>query len=123
MKRQEELAGIKDKMQQIMSIRYLEHADKKVLVGMGTIGINAGARDVLHALTAAFYNQEITDVMLKQDGYLDMPNYEPVVVVEIEGEKTTYVHMDAEKAAKVVNDHVVGGSPVAEYTLENASKS
>lgn len=124
MKRQEELLGIQDKMKSVMSIRTAEHADKKVFVGMGTVGINAGARDVLHALTDAFYNKEILDVRLQQDGYLDMPGYEPVVVIEMPNkEKVTYVHVSAEKIAKIVDEHIIGGKPVAEYTLENASKS
>ena len=94
--------------------------DYRVVVGMATCGIAAGARPVLNRLveeTAAHdYNCVVT-----QTGCIGMCIYEPIVeVFGKDGEHTTYVHVDPEKAARILEEHVQKGHVVDEYTVDAA---
>ena len=86
---------------------------------MATCGIAAGARPVLNAFVDGVNKEGLTDkVTVTQTGCIGICQYEPVVEVYEEGkEKVTYVKLDAEKAAEIVEKHLKGGSVVAEYTI------
>ena len=85
---------------------------------MATCGIAAGARPVLKAITEEIAKRNIKHVTVSQTGCIGMCQYEPIVEVFEPGkEKVTYVLMTAEKAAKVVNEHLANGKPVVEYTV------
>lgn len=121
MKSLEELAAIRDKMKQTVETRMAAHDATRVAVGMATCGIAAGARDVLNAFTEEVAKSGLHGVLVTQMGCIGLCAYEPVVEVFREGEeKVTYVKMTPEKAARVVAEHLVGGTPVAEYTIASA---
>ena len=85
---------------------------------MATCGIAAGARPVLSALLSELEKRNVKHVTVTQTGCIGMCQYEPIVEVFEPGkEKVTYVLMTPEKAVKVVNEHLVNGKPVAEYTV------
>ena len=118
MKSLQELAAIRDKMKQTVSTREAAHDSTRVVVGMATCGIAAGARPVLNAFTEEVAKEGLHDVLVTQTGCIGICQYEPVVEVTVAGqEKVTYVKMTAEKAARVVSEHIVGGKPVTEYTI------
>ncbi len=119
MKSIEELLAIKQKAQAQIAARDAEGNDgTRVVVGMATCGIAAGARPVLKALTEEIAKRDIKHVSVTQTGCIGMCQYEPIVEVFEPGkEKVTYVKMTAEKAAKVVTEHLVNGNPVIEYTV------
>ena len=119
MKSLEELLAIKEKAQAQMSARDAEGKDGvRVVVGMATCGIAAGARPVLSALLSELEKRNVKHVTVTQTGCIGMCQYEPIVEVFEPGkEKVTYVLMTPEKAVKVVNEHIVNGKPVAEYTV------
>ena len=118
MKSLEELAAIRDKMKQTVNTREAAHDSTRVVVGMATCGIAAGARPVLAAFTEEIAKRGLHNVAVTQTGCIGICQYEPVVeVFDADGSKTTYVKMTAEKAAKVVTDHLVNGSVVSEYTI------
>ena len=119
MKSLEELLAIKEKAQAQMSARDAEGNDGiRVVVGMATCGIAEGARPVLKAITDEIAKRNIKNVAVSQTGCIGMCQYEPIVEVFEPGkEKVTYVQMTAEKAVKVITEHVVNGKPVAEYTV------
>lgn len=118
MKSLAELQAIRDKAKQNMQIREESDAVKRVVVGMATCGIAAGARPVLNAFVDEVAKRHLTDVSVTQTGCIGICQYEPVVEVMINGqEKVTYVKMTPEKVARVVNDHLVNGNPVVEYTI------
>ena len=123
MKTLAELAAIKEKMQSKVCIRRGE-GPTKIVVGMATCGIAAGARDVLHAFVEDISAQGLTDsVTVTQTGCIGLCEKEPVVEVYESGqEKVTYVEMTAEKAKRVVEEHIKGGKVVAEYTIDKADK-
>ncbi|MBE6801905.1 MAG: (2Fe-2S) ferredoxin domain-containing protein [Ruminococcaceae bacterium] len=119
MKSLEELLAIKQKAQAQIAARDADGNDgTRVVVGMATCGIAAGARPVLKALTDEIAKREVKHVSVTQTGCIGMCQYEPIVEVFEPGkEKVTYVKMTAEKVAKVVNEHLVNGNPVVEYTV------
>ena len=118
MKSLAELQAIRDKAKAAVNIREASEAKTRVLVGMATCGIAAGARPVLSAIVEEVAKRELGDIMVTQTGCIGICQYEPVVeVVDADGSKTTYVKMTAEKALRVVNDHLVNGNVVAEYTI------
>ena len=118
MKSLAELAAIREKMQNKVNIR--EGANStRVVVGMATCGIAAGARPVLNAfveeITKAGLNEKVT---VTQTGCIGICQYEPVVEIFEEGkDKVTYVKLTAEKAAEIVEKHLKGGKIVDEYTI------
>ena len=119
MKSLEELLAIKEKAQAQIAARDAEGNDGiRVVVGMATCGIAAGARPVLKALTEEVEKRNVKNVAIAQTGCIGMCQYEPIVEVYEPGkEKVTYVQMTAEKAVKVVTDHLVNGEVVAAYTV------
>ena len=118
MKSLAELAAIREKMQSKVALREGE-ASLRVVVGMATCGIAAGARPVLNAFVDGVNQAKLTDkVMVTQTGCIGICQYEPVVEVFEEGkEKVTYVKLDAQKAAEIVEKHLKGGNVVTEYTI------
>lgn len=121
MKSLEELAAIRDKMKQTVETREAAHDATRVTVGMGTSGIAAGARGVLNAFAGEVTKSGLHGVLVTQSGSIGLAGFEPVVeVVRAGAEKVTYVKMTPEKAARVVAEHLANGTPVAEYTIENA---
>jgi len=118
MKSLEELMAIKAKMQDKVSVR-TSSGDIRIVVGMATYGIAAGARPVLNAFVEGVSESGLTEkVQVTQTGCIGICQYEPVVeVYEKDKEKVTYVKMTADKAKEVVEKHIKGGQPVTEYTI------
>ena len=101
-----------------VNVRENSEAKTRVLVGMATCGIAAGARPVLTAISDEVNKRELHDVLVTQTGCIGICQYEPVVEVLVPGqEKVTYVKMTPEKAVRVVNDHLVNGNVVTEFTI------
>ena len=118
MKSLAELQAIRDKARASVNIRENAEAETRVMVGMATCGIAAGARPVLNAFVEEVAKRGLRDTMVTQTGCIGICQYEPVVEVITPGkEKVTYVKMTAEKALRVVNDHLVNGNVVSEYTI------
>ena len=123
MKTLAELAAIREKMQNKVTIREGE-GQTRIVVGMATCGIAAGARPVLNAFVEEVSAAGLTDsVTVTQTGCIGICQYEPVVeIFEAGKDKVTYVKMTAEKAKKVVEEHIKGGKVVSEYTIDMAEK-
>lgn len=123
MKSLAELAAIKAKMQDKVVIREGEGA-VRVVVGMATCGIAAGARPVLSAFVEGVANKGLTSkVTVTQTGCIGICQYEPVVEIYEDGkEKVTYVKLDAAKAKRIVEEHLAGGNVVSEYTIGEYKK-
>ncbi|MEA5051445.1 MAG: (2Fe-2S) ferredoxin domain-containing protein [Oscillospiraceae bacterium] len=118
MKSLEELAAIKEKMKNQVAIRE-GSAKMRVVVGMATCGIAAGARPVLNAFVEEVNKEHLVDkVQVTQTGCIGICQYEPVVeVFGDDGSKVTYVKMTADKAKRVVAEHLIKGNIVKEYTI------
>lgn len=118
MKSLEELAALREQMKNKVAMRQDNSAATRVVVGMATCGIAAGARPVLNAFVEEVAKRGLQDVMVTQTGCIGICQYEPVVEVYMPGQaKTTYVKMTPDKVKRVVQQHLKGGNPVAEYTI------
>ena len=118
MKSLAELQAIKNKMKDKVVLRE-GSGDVRVVVGMATCGIAAGARPVLNALVEEVNSNGLTDkVTVTQTGCVGLCQLEPIVeVYEAGKEKITYVKMTPDKAKEVVEKHLKGGNVVTEYTV------
>ena len=121
MKSLAELAAIREKMKDKIVLRE-GSSTTRVVVGMATCGIAAGARPVLNAFVDGVNKEGLaSDVVVSQTGCIGICQYEPVVEVYKAGEeKVTYVKMTVEKAEKVLKEHIKGGKVVTEYTITAA---
>ena len=118
MKSLEELMAIRDKAKASMTDRESTGDGIRVVVGMATCGIAAGARPVLNALVEEVAKRNLKNVTVAQTGCIGMCQYEPIVEVFESGkEKVTYVKMTAEKVPEIVANHLVNGNPVVDYTV------
>lgn len=114
----EELKALRDSMKP--SIGTADHSpdEIRVVVGMATCGIAAGAGPVYNELTKELAKRNLKNIAVVQTGCIGICQYEPVVEVYMPGEKkVTYVKMAPEMVAKVVSDHLVNHKPVSEYTI------
>lgn len=117
MKSLEELAAIRKKTLEKVDIRK-QNADKRVVVGMATCGIAAGARPVLQAFVDEVAKRSLNDVVVSQTGCIGVCRLEPIVEVITPGEdKVTYVKVSPDMVSRIVTEHVVNGKPVTEYTI------
>ena len=113
-----ELEAIKKKVLDNVNLRQEREEGVRVVVGMSTCGIAAGARPVMTAFLEEANKRNLSNVVIEQTGCIGMCALEPIVEVYVPGkEKVTYVKMTADKVAKIVSDHIVNGAPVIEYTV------
>jgi NADP-reducing hydrogenase subunit HndB len=117
MKSLAELAAIREKMKDKIVLREGTN-DIRIVVGMATCGIAAGARPVLNAFVEGVSKEGLSgQVTVSQTGCIGICQFEPVVEIYQPGkEKVTYVKMTPEKAEKVLAEHIKGGKVIAEYT-------
>ncbi len=117
MKSLAELAKIREETKAKMALREKEGA-VRVVVGMATCGIAAGARPVLNTFVEEVSNEGLTGkVSVEQTGCIGICQYEPVVEIFDGDQKTTYVKMTSDKAKRVVAEHLRNGNVVKEYTI------
>ena len=120
MKSLAELAEIRNKMKDKVVLRE-GTGEIRIVVGMATCGIAAGARPVLNTIVEEVSKQGLTQkATVSQTGCIGICQYEPVVeVYEAGKEKITYVKMTPEKAVRVVEEHIKNGKPIAEFTMKD----
>ncbi|MBQ2325396.1 MAG: (2Fe-2S) ferredoxin domain-containing protein [Clostridia bacterium] len=120
MKTLAELAQIREKMKDKVGIREGVNG-VRIVVGMATCGIAAGARPVLNTLVEEVSKEGLSSTAtVTQTGCIGICQYEPVVeVFEAGKEKVTYVKVTPDMAKRIVAEHIKGGKPVAEYTIGN----
>lgn len=117
-----DIKAIREKMQSEIILR--DNADSttetRIVVGMATCGISAGARPVYNALLEEVAKRQLGHVKVTRTGCLGMCKLEPIVEVFVPGkEKVTYVQINEEKAKKIVVDHIVNGKIINEYLISN----
>ena len=122
MKSLAELQALRDQMKNKIGIRHDSDTNIRIVVGMATCGIAAGARPVLQAFTEEVAKRNLTHVSVQQTGCIGICQYEPVVEVYTpDQEKVTYVKVTPEMVPTIVTNHIVNGTPVTEYTIGASS--
>lgn len=120
MKSLAELAAIREKALKDITLRQ-SNDGYKVVVGMATCGIAAGARSVMNAVVEELKKRNINNATVTMTGCIGVCRLEPIIdVIAPNGDKTTYVNMTPEKALQVVSEHIVNGQPVLQYAIGNA---
>lgn len=122
MKSLDELKKLRDE-----SLKNMEMRDTgkeiRIVVGMATCGIAAGARPVLSSLVEEVAKRNLKNVQVVQTGCIGMCVYEPIVEVYApDKEKVTYIHIDEEKAKRIIAEHIVNGKVINEYTIGAVEK-
>lgn len=117
MKSLDELKKLREEAIKNVEMRNSEK-DIRVVVGMATCGISAGARPVLTALVEEIAKRNLNNVQVVQTGCIGMCTYEPIVEVYTPGkEKVTYININTDKAKRIVLEHLVNDNIVREYTI------
>lgn len=118
MKTLEELKAIREKTLSQVRLRKDDTTKARVVVGMATCGIAAGARPVMMAFLEELKKRGMDNVSVTQTGCVGMCKFEPMVDVYMTGEdKTTYVNVTPEMVGKIVLEHLANGKPVTEYVI------
>ncbi|MBQ8503247.1 MAG: (2Fe-2S) ferredoxin domain-containing protein [Clostridia bacterium] len=118
MKTLEELMALRDAAKANLTTREDSSEVTRIVVGMATCGIAAGARPIMAKFVDEIAKRNLQNVTVAQTGCIGMCQYEPIAEVLVPGkEKVTYVQLTEEKVAKIIVDHVVNGKPVVEYTI------
>ena len=118
MKSLEELKAIREKMKRQMDLRENDENSIRVVVGMATCGIAAGARPVMTAFLDEINRRGLTNVTVSQTGCIGVCQLEPVAEVFMPGEeKVTYVRLRPEMVPAIVEQHLVNHNVVQDYTI------
>ncbi len=119
MKSLAELEEIKKKAQADMAAR--SEGGKRIVVGMATCGIAAGARPVMAALVEELRTRGISDVSVSMTGCIGLCKFEPIVeVIDTDGSKVTYVRVDENKAKRIIAEHIINGQICQDLTADTA---
>ncbi|WP_059034292.1 (2Fe-2S) ferredoxin domain-containing protein [Tepidanaerobacter sp. EBM-49] len=120
MKSIEELEKIREQAKDMINLRVDNETKTRIVVGMGTCGIAAGARAVMLAILDELKKRNIDNVIVTETGCIGLCQYEPLVDVIQPGKpKVTYVNMTPEKAREVVVKHIINNQVVDEYVVPN----
>jgi NADP-reducing hydrogenase subunit HndB len=112
-----DLEAIRQNAKQQVNIRH-DNNTIRVVVGMATCGIAAGARPVMLSFIEQINRRNLTNVTVSQTGCIGMCRLEPMVEVYVPGqEKVTYVKVNPDMVEKIVVEHLVNGNPVEAYTI------
>ena len=122
MKSLEELKKLIDESIKNVEMRNTDK-DVRVVVGMATCGIAAGARPVMNAFVEELNKRDIHNINVTMTGCVGACRLEPMAdIITAQGEKTTYVNLDSEKVRRIVVEHLINGRPVREYTIGETEK-
>ena len=123
MKSLAELQAIREKTLNRINLRKEEEGEvTRVVIGMATCGIAAGARPVMLAFMEEIKKRNLQHVTVSQTGCIGMCRYEPMLDIILPGkEKVTYIHVKPEMVPRIVSEHIVNGQPVVEYTIGAAN--
>ena len=117
MKSLEDLKKIKERA---LEMKKMKEGEARVIItiGMATDGIAAGARETMKAIMNVIRERQLDDVMLTQTGYIGTPEHGPIVDVQIKGQpKVRYGHLKEHLVPRMMEEHVIKGEPVHEWTL------
>ncbi len=117
MKSLQELQAIRDKMKATVNTRDNQNCNMRIVVGMATCGIAAGARPVLNKFNEEILKRDIQGVMVSQTGCIGVCQYEPIAEIYDGDKKTTYVKLTPEKVERIVAEHIIGKTPVTEFEI------
>ena len=118
----DDLRRMRGERQKAMEMRDSSNKDVQVIVGMGTCGIAAGAKDTFAALVDTLTEKGLTNVLIRQTGCMGLCHSEPTVEVVVPGMPTViYGHVDAVTAKAIVEMHILGKELISDKILDKPS--
>lgn len=118
----EDLRKMRGEKQKAMEMRDTSNKDVQVIVGMGTCGIAAGAKDTFTTLVNTISEKGLTNVLIRQTGCMGLCHSEPTVEVVVPGMPAViYGHVDAATAKDVVEKHIIGHELINDKILDRPS--
>jgi NADP-reducing hydrogenase subunit HndB len=114
----EELKKLKEEALKKRQIK-TQSASAQIIVGMGTCGIAAGARETMKSILQEIESKELTGILVTQTGCIGVCEREPIMQVAVgDGEKVSYGKVTPEVARRIIQEHVLEGRPVLESKFE-----
>ena len=105
----EELKKLRDKKRRELDTRETEGKSIQIIVGMGTSGIAAGAKETLNAFLDELDAHSLESVTVRQTGSMGLDHAEPTVEVRMPDMPTViYGKVDEKVARTIVREHVMG---------------
>ena len=105
----DDLRRMREEKQRAMDMRDSSNKDVQVIVGMGTCGIAAGAKDTFTALVDSLNEKGLTNVLIRQTGCMGLCHSEPTVeVIAPDMPAIIYGNVDSATAKEIVEKHIVG---------------
>ena len=118
MKSLEELKAIRERTKQQLNLRQDNPDTIRVVVGMATCGIAAGARPVMTAFLEEVAKRNLNNITVSQTGCIGVCRLEPIVEVFVPGqEKVTHVKVKPDMVASIVEQHLVNQNVLTKYTI------
>lgn len=116
MKSLDDLKRIRDAAQKKVTMRG-KNDGIRILVGMATCGISAGARPVMNKFVEEIASRDLEKVTVTPVGCIGECAIEPIVEVLQGEERTTYCRVDIEAVERIINEHIVGGKVVSDHVI------
>ena len=116
MKTIEDLKRLREQVQSVTRVR--QESSKQIIVGMGTCGIAAGAREVMSAILDEIAKRKLEDITVRQTGCIGMCEREVLVDIVLPGQpRVTYGNVTNADIPKIIVEHLIHGSPVKEMVV------
>lgn len=114
----DDLERLREKAKKVREMRD-QTGKTQIVVGMGTVGIAAGARETLKAILTNIEEKHLSDIILRQTANIGLVGQDPVVQVTLPGAETvTYGKITPAMATRIMEEHVVQGNIVQEFQID-----
>ena len=111
----EDLKAIREQAQRDLKLR--TETGTRIIIGMGTCGIAAGARETMHAVLEELNKRHI-DAHVTTVGCIGMCSKEPLVDIEQAGQpRITYCNVHPDMVSRLIEEHLVRGVVVEEWAM------
>ncbi len=115
----EELRNLRESKKKEMSQRDSNDKSAQIIIGMGTCGIAAGAKDAFDAFLDELSTREIMDTKITQTGCMGLCFSEPTVEVDVPGmPRVIYGNVDEKVARRIVKEHLIGKALVSDHIFD-----
>ena len=115
----DDLKKLREQKKKELSRRDTEGAKAQIIIGMGTCGIAAGAKETFDAILAELDKHHIDGVIVKQTGCMGLCYSEPSVeVVMADVPNTIYGNVSPEVGRRIVTDHIMQGKMISEHVFD-----
>jgi len=115
----EQLRELRESKRKELSQRDAGEGTTEIIVGMGTCGIAAGAKETFNAIVDELSKQDVSGVVVKQTGCMGLCSSEPSVEVIKPGMPgIVYGKVDGAIGRRIVQKHILKDQLVGEYIFD-----